>query len=767
MVQPIIYKRATLSLAMKRLVKLLFFSVFSILAFSFVSAQITPQTPEDIIFRISSPTNAHGELYNGAGNYGTPVFYSDVFGAPYSGTISPANIHLCSGTNLALRLSANTNGHGQAPDYTGTAYPTDVCYGGLTCISSTSACVSPQVELASLSSSTNGHIENAGSNNYNTRICCVDTSVPQILSAKWLYYNGEEIPANANVCSANILIARAQTAAIGNGQTVQFDFFDYDAGATNPDDYLTTIPGIVSGNNADILFPLSDPGVYAFLQTELPDGDSTPNALELYFRVTYGTSVKQSVTINFQNDSDLCSFEPPQANIEAPIHRGVYFANTEIPFTSGCSSQIGPIVNEWTVTPQNGQPFTRTENQFNHTFTQAGQVNVKLKCTDLDGRFDVNESQMLVVASPYVLAYVNRPKLNEITYTSPPLSGPYFPNEISFSASDSFVVDTSGTNGCTINCLGGDCPIETENSLASCGASGGPIPIVPQASVSYSSLFFNWTFMDSDWTSEWAQYETGNGIYTGFVQYNDTSNSLRDKKVLVNVRHISGASAEFEREFTLGRCLNNGNTYYSSELESYSTNEANGACKGGDNSAGTADDCCATGLQCLPGTSSNPLHSCQIPPGGIIVECEDFITQSACNGNTNPAIPQASYGGNPPACTSLRCQWSSITNSCGLNVTTYQSSSTTGACSSGPGGVVVSSCSYTTTTSACLNGRKTITYATTGGSSCVRSPVTVPCGSLSFELGFFALREFLLSILLIGAIYLVFNFRKEIVRNEK
>ncbi len=766
-----LYKHATLVLVMKRLVKLSLFILFSAYVLSFASAQsIVAGSPEDVIFRISSPTNAHGEKWNQSSPGYTNVLYSTVFGSPYSGIVNPANIHQCNAgvTNLVLRLSegTGTNSHGQAPYYSGpgTIYPTDVCYGGLTCYSSPSACPSNQVEIASLSSPNNAHIENATSNNYNTRICCVDTSVPQVLAAKWLYYNGDEIPANANVCSENILIARAQTAAIGNGQTVQFDFYDYDAGAANPDDFLITFLGTVNNNNADILFDLSDPGVYAFIQSELGGGEGQD--LELYFRANYSSSVKQSFTINYRNDSSLCSFEPPQANIEAPVHRGVYFANTQIPFTSGCTSQIGPVTNEWTVTPQNGPAFTRTETTFNHTFTTPGQVNVKLKCTDLDGRFDVNESQMLVVASPYVLAYINEPKLNDITYRTPPSSGPYFPNEISFSASDSFAVDSSGPNGCTLVCIGGDCPTETENSLSSCGASGGPIPITPQASVSYSSLFFNWTFMDGDWSSEWAGFETGNGIYSGYVQYDDMSNTLNDKRVIVNVRHTNGASAQFEREFTLGRCLNNGNTYYASQTESYSTNEANGKCRGGDTIAGTADDCCAAGLQCLPGSSSNPLYFCQIPAGGIVTECDGFTTQSTCNGNNNTAIPQASYGGNPPACTTLRCQWNGTASSgtCGLNVTTYQPS-TSGSCIGPSGPIITGSCSYTTTTSACVAGSKTITYISTP--ACQRPPVVVRCGSLSFELSFFTLREFLLSILLIGAIYLVFNIRKEIMRNEK
>lgn len=756
---------------MKRGMKLLFFGLFSVLLFSFVNAQIAVHSPEDIIFRISSQTNAHGEVYNGAGSYGTPIYYSDIFTSTYSGSVPVANLRICTGSNRVLRLSANTNAHAQEPGFTGTAYPVDICYGDLVCqsVAGNNNCPASYNEVVSLSSNDNAHIETASANQYNlagnTKICCQMTSTPQIIDARWLYYDGSIISSpNLNVCSDHVVIARVRTANIADGQIIGFLFSDDDSLVPDPIVYLESI---VVNNEARIELNLSDPGVQAVLQNEL--GGSEGQDLELYFEAgnpSISPTVVTSQQIFYQSDSSLCSFEPPEASIEAPKHRGIYFVNTQVNFTSGCSSQIGPVQTEWTITPQNGQAFTRTEATFMHQFTSAGQVNVELKCTDSEGRFDINESQILVVASPYTFAYINQPSFESITYTSPPGTGPYFPNEVSFSASDSFAVNTiSSTAPCSLECIGGNCPVQTENSPTACGLSGGPITIT-QTTNSYSPLLFNWTFLDNDWTTDWASFETSNGIYSGAVQYDDMSDTLDDKKIRVNVRHVAtGANANFERDFTLGRCLNNGNTYYASRTESYSTNQENSACKGGDGVALTADDCCAVGLQCLPDENdpTNPSrYSCQIPAGGLILECNDFATQSACNGNTNPAIPLASYGQTPNACTTLSCVWSATSNSCGLNVTTYQTSSS-GQCSSGPGAVVVDSCSYTTTVSECVAGRKTITYNTiAGGATCNRSPVTVPCGSLSFELSFFGLRQFLISILLIGAIYLVLNFRKEI-----
>lgn len=733
-----------------------------------VSAQITRYSPQDIILRISGNTNAHGEIYSQNTSGYTNIYYSDIFGNTYAGSVTPANLRICSGSNRVLRLSNDTNAHAQAPSFTaGTLYDIDVCYGDLVCtaVPGNNNCLTNYKEVVSLSANNNAHIENATANQYtgagNSKICCL-APPPSISNPTWRYYDGTQIDPNARVCRNNHVIARVQTNNIADGTPLIFEFYDADGPLR---DSIANLTGSVQSNAAQIVLPLNDSGVQAALQSALGFPE-LGNNLELIFEVSIPGDTKTSYQIIYEDNASLCSFDPPNSVIQAPKHRGIYYANTPVTFNASCISQVGPSQVEWTITPQNGQAFTRTESVFNYTFTSPGQANVKLKCTDSQGRFDINENQILVVASPYTLAYINKPSFNEIVYRSPPALGPYFPNEIAFSASDSFVVNSSA---CTLECLGGNCPNQTENSLMSCESGGGPISITAQPIVSYSSLFFNWTFMDSDWTNEWAQYETGNGIYSGLVQYDDMSNALNDKRANVKVTYTGSpsVSAEFERSFTLGRCLNNGNTYYASTTEFYSTTEKNGQCRGGDLQIGTADDCCPTGLACINDTPILAQSYCRLPPGGgqPIIDCNDFKNSSACNGNTNPSIPQASYGGIPPACTELKCQWSNTTNSCGLNITTYANSSTTGACSTGPEAIVVSSCSYTMTVSACTNGFKTITYISTPG--CQKPPVNVRCGSLSFELSFFGIRQFLIAMLLIGAIYLALNFRKEIKYENK
>jgi len=80
-----------------------------------------------LIMKLSSTTNAHGEFWNGAGNYPIEICYDDIFGATYSG----ANPHDCNGNNLILKLSDETNAHAEVAEQGN--YDVGVCYGDLIC----------------------------------------------------------------------------------------------------------------------------------------------------------------------------------------------------------------------------------------------------------------------------------------------------------------------------------------------------------------------------------------------------------------------------------------------------------------------------------------------------------------------------------------------------------------------------------------------------------------------------------------------------------
>jgi hypothetical protein len=756
---------------MKKLMTLLFFVSLFVLLVDFVSAQVC--LDDQVIMRISATQNAHGEFWNGAGSYATKICYDFIFGNTYTG----ANARTCNSNNKVLRLNGTTNAHAEIPTLATVGY-VDVCYGDLTCksVNGDIKCDTLNTpgedykEIVSLSSNINAHLGVADSYTSlsNKKICCSSASAstqPKIDNAMWRYFDGTPILENTLVCPNTYIISSVRTNALIDGMRIWFQVYDDDGIFFSPDKIYVDLSALVSNNQANYTLNLTDPSVRAHLKGFLPDSD---NLLELYFEANTSSisGHAKSKMIKYSDNVSLCNYDKPKAIIDAPVHKGVYFTNLDINFKSGCTSRMGPVRTEWTITQGADSPIIKTDTEFLYRFNNAGQANVKLKCTDLAGRSDVNETQILIVASSYVLAYINKPEFNSFVVNPLTPSGPYFPQEVRFSASDSFVVEvTSPTSPCEVKCLGGSCPSQTQNSPSGCNVlnPGGPIAITgapgPGDIPDYNGLNFNWTFWggSNNWRDNWALFE-GAGVYTGKVPYSSMSNAVNDKYMSVKVIHTStGKDASFERQFTLGRCLNNGNSYYDSSLGVLPTDKANNACKGGDSVAGTADDCCSAGLKCMAGTSGGQFF-CQIPAGKIILKCEDFERKDDCNANTDPKIPRASYGPNPPPeCTLLECLWDQTVLSCALNVTTYNIGSE--GCGTGGTDPPIS-CVYTTSTSDCISGRRTITYTKSNMShpNCPNKPsVDVPCGSLSFELSFFGIREFVISIILIASIYLLFN----------
>ena len=156
-------------------------AVFLLLGSVFVAAVLgDPPTPpgSDVILKLSSPTNAHGEVWNGTA-YTTEVLYSDIFGGAYPS----ADTNTCTGTNTVLKLSADTNAHAEGP--TGSVYTTNVCYGDMNCQLYEIPAGAPDCPVGAgaqcvvkLSGTTNAHLETCDNTNYGYSICC--TSVTEV-----------------------------------------------------------------------------------------------------------------------------------------------------------------------------------------------------------------------------------------------------------------------------------------------------------------------------------------------------------------------------------------------------------------------------------------------------------------------------------------------------------------------------------------------------------------------------------------------------------
>ena len=752
---------------MRGLYKLFLCFIFfiSFLAFYSSAQTTTCVDSDDIIFKISANTNAHGQIWSETG-YPQEICYSDLFDGQVYTSLNPHDC-LPGNSNLVLKLSSDTNAHAQISGISNPIYQTNVCYGDLSCYDTRNNCDNGAVEVVSLSTSTNAHIETKDANYYPIKICCTRSATsgnPRILSASWRYYDGSEVPTNRDICPNIYLIARATTEGINNEGQINFRIYDDDLFG---EDTILNLVGNVNDNEAKVILNSADPATRILLQAAFDELNE--NKLDLLFEASIPQGQSQPIKsqeIHYTEDENLCSYPKPVVRVNAPTHRGVYFKGTTVNFESGCTSQIGPLQYDWTIT-QGDNTYRSTLETFPLTlgqdFGNSGQANVKLKCTDLRGNSGIAENEILIAeANSPILAYINEPAFNSFVYTSPLLNRPYFPQTVGFSGQDSFAISV---NGCTVTCLGGDCPEKTENSLSNCGATppGGPIDITQTTGgVTYNTLNYDWKFWDNDWENLWTSYE-GDGIYRGVVVYDDVSNQINDKHMSVLITLEDGVtSAQFSRDFTLGRCLNNGNTYYDPSLGALSTSEENNACKGGDLNSGTADDCCPSGLVCSTDGSLSRNHYCKLSDR-IINRCEDFEDKDSCESNTNPAIPRASYGQNPPICTFLECFWSS--NSCGVRATRYTQDPN--GCVISGGGKPPNICEWTTTQTECINGRKTIHYTkVSGDTSCDRLDVEVPCGSLNFELGFFGIREFVISLLLITGIYLLFGICGK-KRNEK
>ncbi|MFH1310927.1 MAG: hypothetical protein ABIH65_00795 [Nanoarchaeota archaeon] len=151
---------------------LIFFFLISIL-FSSTNVESAVFCPnEQIILKLSSETNAHGEVWDGTGSYPVLICYDEIFGTPYA-YADYSNLRTCA-NNKVVGLSTTTNAHAEEPGLTN--YATNICYGDLDCRKTTDNCVGDEKLVVSLSADTNAHLANDTS--YPIHICCTSAQGP-------------------------------------------------------------------------------------------------------------------------------------------------------------------------------------------------------------------------------------------------------------------------------------------------------------------------------------------------------------------------------------------------------------------------------------------------------------------------------------------------------------------------------------------------------------------------------------------------------------
>lgn len=199
---------------------------------------------------------------------------------------------------------------------------------------------------------------------------------------------------------------------------------------------------------------------------------------------------------------------PGEINITSPEHRQIYYQNTLLDFRE--TDPGGILTYNWTVWNSYGSlDFTDNRKTFQHTFTTTGTKVIQLTVFNNTYRAS-KEVAILIVAADGAgaFAYINQPKYQELVNTGGT-------GNVSYSANESYVVDSNvdpngggvcrrvGGNSCTTNncveCLAGNCPMETKNSPMDCitAASTRKIEVYnePQPYRDYTN--FNWNFSNT------------------------------------------------------------------------------------------------------------------------------------------------------------------------------------------------------------------------------------------------------------------------------
>ena len=196
--------------------------------------------PDQTILRLSASSNAHGELWNGAGDYGWEICYNEIFGVGGNGD------RTCH-SNKVVGLDASTNAH--AENVSLTNYQTNVCYGDLICTTRLNSCNADEKCVVTLSANTNAHLADCNSSDaYSTKICCkpLVIVIPALTSAYWTNNAGSVIT-TAGIGDSVKLVAEGTP----DGTNITFEVFDSNPVTDSPiRTGVNALSAIISGGKA-------------------------------------------------------------------------------------------------------------------------------------------------------------------------------------------------------------------------------------------------------------------------------------------------------------------------------------------------------------------------------------------------------------------------------------------------------------------------------------------------------------------------------------
>lgn len=654
------------------------------------------------IFSLSNDNNAHGEIANQA-SYLYEICYNQIFGSDiglsYDGVIRPETC-----TNPIVKLSAVTNAHA------GSSYDTNVCYADLACNIKT-ACGGEEKAIASMSALTNAHLGKASV--YENKICCFSPS------ARWENFK-EEVISSAGLGWVVRLVYN--NPRLNNGESVRFEVKEKDAIS---DDNIRT------GDNALVATALNGKAV-AEWQIVQGDLDKTSDYDKFYFKVRDRTSDFTAIDKNYRNSY-------PIAKIDSPYEGGIYFTGTPIVFNHNSSDAEGPVQVVWDIGDNLAE---KTNKNFTHLYSQAGEKIIKLTATDSGGLTSIAQTSILVVdasANNAVYAFISSPKEGQAVVSSD--------LKIAYNGEGSYAIKKESSGNCVnVVCLAGNCPASTSNA-PSC--SNNPIISVQNSPQGYGALNFKWIFQEgsSSITDE------GLGKKQGIYGYASTGNNVIELIASYDNNAIQASSL---RKFTLydqRQCISGGTLWVEisddgREIAKHNTLSTR-KCAGKDEIAGNGDDCCPAGWYCSDDESS---PGCKVNNVTAILQCSNYATEVQCSNDSlrvaqNNPLWSAKGCGNTINENNIICQCKWANNQCEFSIKSRSAKEPD---------IIINQCVYNAIIGDCENGYQTIDVSASGGVECISSKEIVPCGKPAIELPFFSWINIILSLALTGVIYRYF-----------
>jgi len=458
--------------------------IVSLLSFTYAC------TDDQRILRLSSESNAHGEVWNGAGNYPIEICYDEIFGSDYQAEAGE-DVHACTGTNKVVGLSSETNAHAEEPGLDN--YPVDVCYGDLECsVIDSGDCSDLGDEyrcVVTLSSDANAHLATCGSNGYDKKVCC--KSGPVIVGDRyWANMEGNRIT-SAEVGDTVMMVW--ENSGLEDGTEVSFEIYEKD-GFANPDDDIKTEDNNITGEviNGNAI------GIWTITQEDVNAGGNENDSSEFYFSVVGGES--NYLTIIETEENSL-----PHAEIIKPQNNGRYLVNDNIDFEQISWDEDDILDISWNFGDGN---ITVCENyyagsgincNFTHSYSTPGTKIIELKAKEKERQGE---------ASDYVRIFVYQEGINVFPIISEPSLGEVIIGTkiVKFVANESYVANCT-----TQNANQPDYCHAPPNSGISCykidDSQGNPnltcydLPkswIGKQDEGGKYNLWFNWTFDDGE-----------------------------------------------------------------------------------------------------------------------------------------------------------------------------------------------------------------------------------------------------------------------------